>query len=253
MRNRPDKHRLPIYDRSGVLLINKPKDWTSHDVVAFVRSRFNVLKCGHCGTLDPAATGLLVVVLGKFTKLSQKFSGEDKTYEGTILLGTETDSQDMDGSIIRESDWSSVTESQLRDAFASFVGDIEQIPPMVSAVKRGGERLYELARKGQEIERDPKPISIYSIDVTRVALPYADFTVDCSKGTYIRTLCADVGARLGCGAVLYRLNRLRSGEFSLEDAVDIETVKQWTQDDLDHWVSSFLHNRLARMTRFASF
>lgn len=253
MRNRPDKHRLPIYDRSGVLLINKPKDWTSHDVVAFVRSRFNVLKCGHCGTLDPAATGLLVVVLGKFTKLSQKFSGEDKTYEGTILLGTETDSQDMDGSIIRESDWSSVTEPQLRDAFASFVGDIEQIPPMVSAVKRGGERLYELARKGQEIERDPKPISIYSIDVTRVALPYADFTVDCSKGTYIRTLCADVGARLGCGAVLYRLNRLRSGEFSLEDAVDIETVKQWTQDDLDHWVSSFLHNRLARMTRFASF
>ena len=253
MRNRPDKHRLPIYDRSGVLLINKPKDWTSHDVVAFVRSRFNVLKCGHCGTLDPAATGLLVVVLGKFTKLSQKFSGEDKTYEGTILLGTETDSQDMDGSIIRESDWSLVTEPQLRDAFASFVGDIEQIPPMVSAVKRGGERLYELARKGQEIERDPKPISIYSIDVTRVALPYADFTVDCSKGTYIRTLCADVGDRLGCGAVLYRLNRLRSGEFSLEDAVDIETVKQWTQDDLDHWVSSFLHNRLARMTRFASF
>ena len=124
---------------------------------------------------------------------------------------------------------------------------------MVSAVKRGGERLYELARKGQEIERDPKPISIYSIDVTRVALPYADFTVDCSKGTYIRTLCADVGDRLGCGAVLYRLNRLRSGEFSLEDAVDIETVKQWTQDDLDHWVSSFLHNRLALITRFASF
>ena len=253
MRFRPEKHHLPIYDRSGVLLVNKPKDWTSHDVVAFIRSRFNVPKCGHCGTLDPAATGLLVVVLGKFTRLSQKFSGEDKTYEGTILLGTETDSQDMDGNIIRQSDWSAVTEPQLRDAFASFVGDIEQIPPMVSAVKKGGERLYALARKGEEVERDPKPISIYSINVSRVALPYADFTVDCSKGTYIRTLCADVGAKLGCGAALYRLNRLRSGEFSLNDAVDIETIRQWTQDDLDDWISDFLHNRLARMVNFTGF
>ena len=253
MRNRPERHHLPIYDRSGVLLINKPRDWTSHDVVAFVRSRFNVPKCGHCGTLDPAATGLLVVVLGKFTKLSQKFSGEDKTYEGTILLGTETDSQDMDGSVIRQSDWSGVTEPQLRAAFASFVGDIEQIPPMVSAVKKDGERLYELARKGQEVEREPKPISIYSIDISRVALPYADFTVDCSKGTYIRTLCADVGTKLGCGAALYRLNRLRSGEFSLDDAVDVETIRQWTQDDLDNWITGFLHNRLARMTHFSNF
>ena len=253
MRYRPDKHHLPIYDRSGVLLVNKPKDWTSHDVVAFIRSRFNVPKCGHCGTLDPAASGLLVVVLGKFTKLSQKFSGEDKVYEGTILLGTETDSQDMDGNIIRQNDWSQVTEKQLREAFASFVGDIEQIPPMVSAVKKDGARLYELARKGQEVEREPKQISIYSIDISRIALPYADFTVECSKGTYIRTLCADVGAKLGCGAALYRLNRLRSGEFSLNDAVDIETIRQWTQDDLDRQVTDFLHNRLARMATFTDF
>ena len=253
MRYRPDKHHLPIYDRSGVLLVNKPKDWTSHDVVAFIRSRFNVPKCGHCGTLDPAASGLLVVVLGKFTKLSQKFSGEDKVYEGTILLGTETDSQDMDGNIIRQNDWSQVTEQQLRDAFASFVGDIEQIPPMVSAVQKDGARLYELARKGQEVEREPKQISIYSIDISRVALPYADFTVECSKGTYIRTLCADVGTKLGCGAALYHLNRLRSGEFCLNDAVDIETIRQWTQDDLDHWVTDFLHNRLARMANFTDF
>lgn len=253
MRYRPDKHHLPIYDRSGVLLVNKPKDWTSHDVVAFIRSRFNVPKCGHCGTLDPAASGLLVVVLGKFTKLSQKFSGEDKVYEGTILLGTETDSQDMDGNIIRQNDWSQITEQQLREAFASFVGDIEQIPPMVSAVKKDGARLYELARKGQEVEREPKQISIYSIDISRIALPYADFTVECSKGTYIRTLCADVGAKLGCGAALYRLNRLRSGEFSLDDAVDIETIRQWTQDDLDRQVTDFLHNRLARMASFTDF
>ena len=253
MRYRPDKHHLPIYDRSGILLVNKPKDWTSHDVVAFIRSRFNVPKCGHCGTLGPAASGLLVVVLGKFTKLSQKFSGEDKVYEGTILLGTETDSQDMDGNIIRQNDWSQITEQQLRDTFASFVGDIEQIPPMVSAVKKDGARLYELARKGQEVEREPKQISIYSIDISRVTLPYADFTVECSKGTYIRTLCADVGTKLGCGAALYRLNRLRSGEFSLNDAVDIETIRQWTQDDLDRQVTDFLHNRLARMANFTDF
>lgn len=253
MRNRPERNSLPIYDRSGVLLINKPREWTSHDVVAFIRSRFNVPKCGHCGTLDPAATGLLVVVLGKFTKLSQKFSGEDKIYEGTILLGTETDSQDMDGNITRQSDYSNVTEDMLRDTFASFVGEIEQIPPMVSAVKKDGERLYELARKGQEVEREPKQITIHSIRVSRVELPYADFTVDCSKGTYIRTLCADVGAALGCGASLFRLNRIRSGEFDLADAVDIETVRQWTQDDLDAWITGFLHGRLAKMNQFSKF
>lgn len=159
----------------------------------------------------------------------------------------------MDGNVIRQNDWSGVTEQQLRDAFASFVGDIEQIPPMVSAVKKDGARLYELARKGQEVEREPKQISIYSIDINRIALPYADFTVDCSKGTYIRTLCADVGAKLGCGAALYSLNRLRSGDFDLADAVNIEDVKQWTQDDLDNWVTGFLHNRLTRMNHFSSF
>ena len=253
MRNNPARHRLPIFDRSGVLLVDKPAEWTSHDVVAFVRSRFNVPKVGHCGTLDPAATGLLVVVLGKFTKLSQKFSGEDKVYQGTILLGKETDSQDMDGAVIHESDPSFVTEQMLRDAVSEFVGDIEQIPPMVSAVKKGGERLYELARKGQEIEREAKPITIHSITLDRIALPYADFTVSCSKGTYIRTLCADIGAKLGCGACLYRLNRLKSGEFDLANAVTIETLKTWTQDDLNRHISDFLHKKLAQMNRFTTF
>ena len=253
MRNNPARHRLPIFDRSGVLLVNKPAEWTSHDVVAFVRSRFNVPKVGHCGTLDPAATGLLVVVLGKFTKLSQKFSGEDKVYEGTILLGKETDSQDMDGTVLRESDPSFVTEQMLRNTFAEFVGDIEQIPPMVSAVKKDGERLYELARKGREIEREAKPITIHSITLDKIALPYADFTVSCSKGTYVRTLCADVGARLGCGACLYRLNRLKSGEFDLANAVTVETLKTWTQDDLSSHISEFLHRKLAQMNRFTTF
>ncbi len=247
------RKKLPPFTRSGVLLLDKPKDWTSHDAVAFIRSKFNVSKVGHCGTLDPAATGLLVVVLGKFTKLSQKFSGEDKVYKATMLLGTETDSQDMDGNIVRTGDYSSVTEEKLREVIASFIGDQEQIPPMVSAVKKDGARLYELARKGVEVVRDPKPISIYNIDVEKIEFPYVSFTVYCSKGTYIRTLCSDMGAKLGCGAALFSLERLRSGEFELKNAVDIETVRNWTQEDLENHVSSFIHAKLAKMNKFSSF
>lgn len=253
MRHRPDKHRLPPFERSGVLLVDKPKDWTSHDVVAFVRARFNVPKAGHCGTLDPAATGLLVLVLGKFTKLSQKFSGEDKAYFGTILLGTETDSQDMDGSVVRTADWSGVTEKELRDTFASFVGEIQQVPPMVSAVKKDGERLYDLARQGIEVEREPKTIVINSIDVKKVELPCAEFVVSCSKGTYVRTLCSDVGHKLGCGAVLKSLNRIRSGAFDLSDAVSIDTMRTWGQAELEAHVEDYLHKRLARMDAFSAF
>ena len=253
MRNNPNKHRLPPFEKSGILLVNKPAAWTSHDVVGFIRSRFNVPKVGHCGTLDPAATGLLVVVLGKFTKLSQKFSGEDKTYEGRILLGTVTDSQDMDGEVIRTSDCSGISPDDLRSAFAKFTGEILQVPPMVSAKKHDGDRLYDLARKGIEVEREAKPVTIFSIRVTDIKLPYADFVVHCSKGTYVRTLCADIGEVLGCGACLYSLNRIRSGEFSLDDAYDIETMKTWEQPDLDNAVTDFLHRKLAKMTTFSSF
>ena len=245
MRNNPARHRLPIFDRSGVLLVNKPTEWTSHDVVAFVRSRFNVPKVGHCGTLDPVATGLLVVVLGKFTKLSQKFSGEDKVYEGTILLGRETDSQDMDGNITAEHDYSAVTAGELRRTIAGFIGDQLQTPPMVSAVKKDGKRLYALARQGLEVSREPKPIRIASIEISRIELPYCDFTVQCSKGTYIRTLCADIGRRLGCGAALFRLRRLRSGPFRLEDAIPLETLKTWEQPELERCIRNFLATQMA--------
>ena len=251
-KHNPQKHRLPPFEKNGVLLINKPAGWTSHDIVAFMRARFNAVKVGHCGTLDPAATGLLVTVFGKFTKLNQKFSAEDKVYDGTILLGTETDSQDMDGTVIRTADPSGVTESMLREAFDSFLGESLQTPPMVSAVKKDGARLYELARKGIEIDREPKPITIYSIDLHHIQLPCADFTVHCSKGTYIRTLCSDVGKKLGCGAVLQRLNRLRSGEFDLADAWDVETLKTWTQEDLAKAMDDYLHNRLVKMVQFSS-
>ena len=253
MQNDPQKHRLPPFTRNGIILVNKPSGWTSHDVVAFMRARFNIPKAGHCGTLDPAATGLLVIVIGKFTKLSQKFSCEDKIYGGTILLGTETDSQDMDGAVIRTADYSGVTEERLRAAFAKFTGEIMQTPPMVSAVKKDGERLYKLARKGVEVEREAKPVTVYSVDLANFNPPYADFVVRCSKGTYIRTLCADVGAELGCGAALYRLNRIQSGEFELKDAYDVEEMKEWTQNDLADRMDDYLHRKLAKMVRFTAF
>lgn len=253
MRNNPAKHRLPPFNKNGIILVNKPAEWTSHDVVAFMRSRFNIVKVGHCGTLDPAATGLLVIVIGKFTKLSQKFSGEDKIYGGTILLGTETDSQDMDGNVTRTADYSAVTEDDLKAAFAKFTGEIMQTPPMVSAVKKDGERLYKLARQGVEVEREAKPVTIYSVDLANFQPPYCDFVVRCSKGTYIRTLCADVGAALGCGAALYRLNRIQSGEFSLNDAYDVDTIREWTQEDLAEKMDDYLHSKLSKMIRFSAF
>ncbi len=253
MNNDTEKKRLPAFNRNGILLVNKPIGWTSFDVVAFMRTKFNIPKIGHCGTLDPAASGLLVIVVGKFTKLSQKFSGENKVYSGTILLGTETDSQDMDGAVTKVSDYSGITEEQLKDAFGAFTGEIMQTPPMVSAVKKDGKRLYKLARKGIEVDREAKPITIYSVDLENFKLPYCDFTVSCSKGTYIRTLCADVGAKLGCGAVLFRLNRLQSGEFKLDDAYSIDEIKEWTQEDLEAKIDEFLFGKLSRMVHFTSF
>jgi tRNA pseudouridine55 synthase len=247
MRYNPKRHKLPAFKSNGVILVDKPKEWTSFDVVNFVRNRFNVPKVGHCGTLDPAATGLLVLVLGRFTKLSQKFSGEDKVYKATMLIGTETDSHDMDGEVTAENDYSAVAEEQLREVIASFVGEQDQVPPMVSAVKKDGKRLYELARKGVEVEREAKRINIPSIDITRIELPYCDFTVRCSKGTYIRTLCSDIGRKLGCGAALYDLRRTVSGEFSLDDAVTVDTLKTWEQADLEVYLRKFLFEKVSKI------
>ena len=246
MRYNPKKHRLPIFNANGVLLIDKPVEWTSFDVVNFVRARFNIPKVGHCGTLDPA-TGLLVLVLGKFTLLSQKFSGEDKVYEATMRLGLETDSEDMDGQIVAEHDWSQVTEEMLRETLTSFIGVQQQTPPMVSAVKKGGKKLYELARQGVEIERESREITIFSLDISRVELPRCDFTMRCSKGTYVRTLCADAGRRLGCGGVLEKLRRLRSGSFDVADALTIEQLKTFEQGDLEAHLRRFLFEKLSRI------
>lgn len=221
---------------SGILLVDKPAGWTSHDVVKFVRG-FGFKKVGHGGTLDPQATGLLVLLIGRATKLTDKFATSDKCYDGTLELGVETSTQDAEGEVLAEYDWSTVTEEEARDACSEFVGDLMQTPPMVSAKKQGGKKLYKLARKGIEVEREPKPITIHRLDVTRVALPEISFSLSCTKGTYVRTLCADIGERLGCGAHLKELRRTSSGCFELADAVDIETIREWTKDDiLEHFI-----------------
>lgn len=226
------KEKMPVFPYSGVLLVDKPAEWTSHDVVNFVRRRFNVPKVGHCGTLDPAATGLLVLVLGKATKISQNLSGSDKIYEAVILLGKETDSLDMDGTVISEKDCSKITEPMIKKVVSKFMGNIMQIPPMVSAKKVGGKKLYELARKGEIIEREAVPVKIHSIDILKIEIPYISIRVSCSKGTYIRSLASDIGKELGCGAVLYSLKRLKSGNYSLDKALSLDRLKEMTQEEL---------------------
>ncbi len=248
----PKKHRLPILATDAILLVDKPAAWTSFDVVNFVRARFNIPKVGHCGTLDPAATGLLVLVLGKFTRLSGALSGVDKVYEATLKLGVETDTEDMDGNIISESDYSHVTAEMLEDTVKSFMGKSMQIPPMVSALKKDGKRLYELAREGKEVEREPRPIEVFDIKTTRIELPECDFTVHCSKGTYVRTLASDMGKKLGCGAVLSALRRTSVGKFSIADAVSVDTLKTFEQADLKEFVEKFLYEKALKIAAEAS-
>lgn len=225
--------RKPRFEASGILLVDKPSEWTSHDVVAFVRKTFRIDKVGHCGTLDPAATGLLILVLGKATKFSQILSGNDKTYECVMRLGIETDSYDMDGEVTSEKDCSNISEKDIKSAVKKFVGKIMQIPPMVSAKKVGGKKLYELARQGKSIVREAVPINIRSIEISKIEIPDVYMTVACSKGTYIRSLCFDIGNVLGCGATLFSLRRTKSGLFSVDNAVSLETLRKIDQSQLE--------------------
>lgn len=240
MRYNPKKHHLPPFKMDGILLVNKPADWTSFDVVNFLRNRFNIPKIGHCGTLDPAATGLLVIVMGKFTTLSQKFSGEDKTYVAEVLLGQTTTTEDMEGEITSTCDTSHLTEEEIKNAINSFLGKSQQIPPMVSAIKKDGKKLYELARQGIEIEREPRDIEISNIDIHAINNPEFKFTVKCSKGTYIRTLAADIGAKLNVGGTLKSLHRTQSGIFTIDDAITIDELKEFEQPDLLIKMRTFL-------------
>lgn len=211
----------------GVLVIDKPAGMTSHDVVARVRRAAGQRKVGHAGTLDPDATGVLVVCLGRATRLVPFLQASQKTYDARLGLGVTTSTLDASGEVLTMADASAVDEPALCAALTSFVGTIEQIPPMVSAVKIGGERLHVKARRGEEVERPSRTVTVHDVileDFVPGPRGEAAFLVRCSSGTYVRTLAADVGARLGVGAHLVALRRLGSGRFSLEDAVDLDTV-----------------------------
>lgn len=210
---------------NGMINIYKEKGYTSHDVVARLRGILKQKKIGHTGTLDPEAEGVLPVCLGKGTKLCDMIENTDKTYQVTMLLGVETDTEDMTGEILKESPVN-CTEEEAVEAIQSFVGEIQQIPPMYSALKVNGKKLYELAREGKVIERKARPITIYSIDILSVALPEIVMSVRCSKGTYVRSLCRDIGAKLGCGGAMKKLLRTEASGFMLDQAYRLDQIEE---------------------------
>lgn len=209
----------------GVLLIDKEPGMTSHDVVAIVRRRLGIKKVGHCGTLDPLATGLLLVVLGRGTKIQDLLMAEDKEYSGTMQLGVTTDSQDSDGEIVETRPVPPLTSDQIEMAFQYFHGDFYQTPPMVSAIKKDGVPLYKLARQGKVVEREARFVHVFTHEVKAIRLPEIDFRVVCSKGFYVRTYAHDIGELLRCGAHLRALRRTHSGRFSVENAITVEELR----------------------------
>ena len=220
-------------DPDGLLLVDKPAGMTSSDVVVAVRKMFRLKKVGHGGTLDPQATGLLALLVGKATRASQSVMGGDKVYEGVLRLGASTNTQDAEGERTGGSDPSGVTREALEAVIrADFTGDIFQTPPMVSAVKIGGVPLYKMARKGEEVEREARLVHVYSIRIDEFGIPDTRFTVSCTKGTYVRTLCNDIGEKLGCGGHLAALRRIRSGRFDVKDAISMDALRELPRQDL---------------------
>ena len=223
----------PGADPDGLLLVDKPAGMTSSDVVVAVRRMFRLRKVGHAGTLDPQATGLLLLLVGRGTKFCTSLMGGDKTYEGTLRLGAATTTQDAEGEVVSGSDPSGVARERLEALVAAdFTGDIFQTPPMVSAIKVNGVPLYKMARKGEEVAREPRLVHIFSFRIDDFALPDVRFTVRCTKGTYVRTLCHDIGAALGCGGHLAALRRTRSGRFSVADAIALDDLRALPHADL---------------------
>ena len=208
----------------NILVIDKPSGMTSHDVIDVVRRRFGIKKVGHCGTLDPMATGVLVVLMNKATKLSAKLCCDDKEYICRMTLGLSTDTHDSTGNIIEKKQVSGVTETRIKDVIMSFSGKQKQVPPMVSAKYHNGERLYKLARKGVVVERKPVDIDIKDMDIISIDGDNIDLKITCSKGTYVRTLCHDIGKKLGCGAHMSSLRRVRSGAFHIKDAIGLGDI-----------------------------
>ena len=220
----------------GLFIVDKPEGITSLDVVREVKHRFRVKKAGHIGTLDPFATGVLPVAINEGTKLIPFLEEEPKEYEGTVRLGEETRTDDLTGEVVSRRPWEDITPQTIQEAFRAFWGRIYQIPPMFSAIKVGGKPLYRLARKGIEIERKGRTVKIFHLQIDEIKLPYVGFRVSCSKGTYVRTLAKDIGRKIGCGAHLSRLRRIRSGSFTIQRAIpwrrlmdlaDLQGLQSW--------------------------
>jgi tRNA pseudouridine55 synthase len=224
----------------GAILIDKPAGMTSHDVVDAIRRQFGIKKVGHCGTLDPNATGLLIIVLGRGTKLSEKLMSDDKVYEGTIKFGEATDSYDSDGELTSSLPVPPMTLDQLNEEATTFIGDLMQKPPMVSAVKKGGVPLYKLARKGVEVEREARLIHVYNFRFTKYDEPIGTFKLACTKGTYVRSIAHELGQKLGCGAHLATLRRSVSGKFDVADAKPLDEVLRMSTSELEKRVIPFL-------------
>lgn len=223
----------------GVINIYKEKGYTSHDVVAKLRGIVGQKKIGHTGTLDPDAVGVLPVCLGKATKLCDMLTDKDKTYETVLRLGITTDTQDSSGMVLEEKEIDGITKEEVEACIESFVGDYMQIPPMYSALKVNGKKLYELAREGIEVERKARPVTIHDIQITDISLPYVNMTVSCSKGTYIRTLCDDIGKKLGCGGTMKSLKRTQVGIFNVEDALTLSQVEELVKkEELEKYIIS---------------
>lgn len=218
----------------GILNIYKEAGWTSHDVVAKLRGILRTRKIGHTGTLDPDAVGVLPVCIGRATKACDMLTDKSKIYEAVLLLGVTTDTEDISGTILTQSDVCTTSE-EVTNAVQSFIGDYEQIPPMYSAIKVNGKKLYELAREGKVIERKPRPVTIYQLEILEMNLPRVRIRISCSKGTYIRSLCRDIGEKLGCGGCMEQLTRTKVGEFSLNDALTLSQVEELA---LNHQVES---------------
>ena len=208
---------------NGIVIVNKPQGWTSQDVTARLRRVFGTRRIGHGGTLDPMATGVLPVFVGRATRGVEFFEHAEKTYEATLRLGLHTDTEDITGTVLKECAVE-VSREQLEKALESFRGEILQVPPMYSALKVNGQKLCDLARKGKEVERQPRPITIYKLECLEFSGVTARLLVHCSKGTYIRTLCKDIGESLGCGGCMASLCRVTAGEYTLEGSVALETL-----------------------------
>jgi len=205
---------------------------TSHDVVALIRRKLEIKKVGHCGTLDPIATGLLLLTLGRGTKIQDLLMSEDKKYAGTLLLGITTSTQDRQGEIVNQREVPPLDENKIRAAFEKFCGDFYQMPPMVSAIKRGGVPLYKLARQGKVVEREARLVHVYRYGIDQIALPEIDFSVLCSKGFYVRTYVHDIGEELGCGGHLKSLRRLKSGRFDVNRAISVGEIKNASREEI---------------------